>query len=157
MKKRIAVPPLLSLVLLPLLAGFAWALSLPDIPGYEANEARVTPLTAPSGNYGTWIARTYRGTARRTVLATLLSGPGTGTLRAERGARGDDFPLGFGSTYEVLELHGRPAVFEEIPTLGRSLAVAVGPDVTLTLESPSLSREELTELATRILEKGTAP
>lgn len=151
MKKRIALLPLLSLALLPLFAACAWALALPDIPGYTGEEARVTPLTAPSGSQGTWIARTYRDAAGRTVHGTLLSGSGTGTLRAEPGAKGDDFPIGFGSTYEVLELDGRRAVLEDVPTLGRALAVAVEKNVTLTLESSSLSGEELQAVARAIM------
>jgi hypothetical protein len=156
MKTKRRTTTLLALLLAALSAGASFALALPDIPGFTAGETRTTELTAPSGNYGRWTTRTYRAEGGRSAKATVLAGPGTGPLvTGPVGTRGDDRPMGFGSTYEVLELRGRPAVFEEIPTLGRSLAVAVEDTVTLTLESPSLSREELLDLAGSIL--GSAP
>ena len=81
-----------------------------------------------------------------------MSGPGAGPLvSAPVGTSCDDRPIGFGATYEVFELYGMRSVFETAPDLGSSLAVAVDSDVTLTLESRSLNREELEEAALLII------
>ena len=133
-------------------AAFALA-SLPDIPGYSAGAVRSVSLDAPSGNFGIWLSRTYTTTGGRILEATLLSGPGAGPLvSGPVGTRTDDRPIGFGSTYEVFVLDVRRAVFEQIPNVGSSLVVEVDEDVTLTLESSSLLREELEEAARRIIE-----
>ncbi len=124
------------------------AVSLPDIPGYTAEAMRSTPLSAPSGDFGVWLSRTYRSEGRRLLVATLMSGPGAGPLvTGPEGTKTDDRPLGFGSTYEVFSLGGKPAVYETIPSVGVSLAVAVDANSTLTLESSSLGREALEEAA----------
>lgn len=139
-----------ALILLVLLCGAAAfaSVSLPDIPGYTAGAVRNTPLTAPSGDFGVWLSRTYRTAGGRTLEATLMSGPGAGPLVAgAEGLKTDDRPLGFGATYEVFSLDGKTAVYETIPSVGQSLAVAVEANGTLTLESASLGREELEEAA----------
>jgi hypothetical protein len=145
-----AVSVLLLLLAFPAAAD-AWI--LPDIPGFKAVEADRTPLEAPSGTYGLWLVRNYAGEGGRRMKATIMAGPGAGPLMtAPAGTLSDDRPLGFGSTYEVFLLNGKTAVFETIPSLGSSLAVAAGGDATLTLESSSLSREELERAASAILE-----
>jgi len=127
---------------------------LPDIPGFKAGEASRTLLEAPSGTYGLWLVRTYAGEGGRGIKATIMAGPGAGPLMtAPAGTQSEDRPLGFGSTYEVFLLNGKTAVFETIPSLGSSIAVAAGDDATLTLESASLSREELEIAALSILGK----
>ena len=144
----------IALLLLAVFCGsgaFASA-SLPEIPGYSAENMKNTPLSAPSGDFGEWLSRTYRTAGGRTLEATLMSGPGAGPLvTGAEGTKTDDRPLGFGATYEVFALEGRRAVFETIPSIGLSLVVVVDTDVTLTLESSSLSREELEKAALYII------
>ncbi|MFA7620204.1 MAG: hypothetical protein WCY56_00015 [Aminobacteriaceae bacterium] len=126
--------------------------ALPEIPGYYATTLRTTPLEAPSGNFGEWLSRTYRNPSGGVLEVTLMSGPGAGPLvSAPVGTSCDDRPIGFGATYEVFELDGMRSVFETTPDLGSSLVVAVDSDVTLTLESRSLNREELEEAALLII------
>jgi len=146
-----AVFVLLFFLAFPAAAG-EWI--LPDIPGFKAGEASRTLLEAPSGTYGLWLVRTYAGEGGRGIKATIMAGPGAGPLMtAPAGTQSEDRPLGFGSTYEVFLLNGKTAVFETIPSLGSSIAVAAGDDATLTLESASLSREELEIAALSILGK----
>ena len=84
--------------------------------------------------------------------ATLMSGPGAGPLvTGEEGAKNDDRPLGFGATYEVFLLGGKRGVLETLPSVGISLVLELGENVTLTLESSSLSREDLETAALYIL------
>lgn len=129
---------------------FAW--SLPDVEGFVGEEMKTVPLEAPAGSYGQWLSRVYRDGRGRTVKATLMAGPGAGGLKTpEEGTKSDDRPLGFGSSYEGLSVEGRPALLEDVPSLGLALAVALTEDTTLTLESASLARDELISLAADLL------
>ena len=151
MQKKRCFYALLMFVII--FGGTAFAsVSLPDIPGFAAEAMHSTPLSAPSGNFGMWLYRTYRSERGGILEATLLSGPGAGSLvTGPKGTKTDDRPLGFGSTYEVFTLDGKTAVFETIPSVGRSLAVALEANSTLTLESSSLGREEMEEAALCIM------
>jgi hypothetical protein len=64
----------------------------------------------------------------------------------------NDRPLGFGSSCEGLTVEGKRALLEEVPTVGLALAVALADDATLTLESSSLSREELLQAAAALIQ-----
>lgn len=82
------------------------------------------------------------------MKATLMAGPGAGGLRTPpEGMKADDRPLGFGSSYEGVTVEGKRALLEEVPAVGLALAVALADDATLTLESSSLSRENLLKAA----------
>lgn len=146
----LVLPVLLIILALP---GPAAAWTLPDIPGFTGEKIQRTPLEAPSGNFGEWLVRVYRTGGGRTLKATLMAGPGAGELRTPpEGLQTDDRPLGFGSSYEGLTVEGKRALLEEVPTVGLALAVALADDVTLTLESSSLSREELLRAASAFIQ-----
>ena len=82
------------------------------------------------------------------MKATLMAGPGAGELcTPPEGMKADDRPLGFGSSYEGVTVEGKRALLEEVPAVGLALAVALADDATLTLESSSLSREDILEAA----------
>lgn len=141
----LVLPVLLIILALP---GPAAAWTLPDIPGFTGGEVQRTPLEAPSGTFGEWLVRVYRTGGGRTLKATLMTGPGAGELRTPpEGLQTDDRPLGFGSSYEGLTVEGKRALLEEVPAVGLALAVALADDATLTLESSSLSREDILEAA----------
>ncbi len=143
MSRSLSVIAAVLLVVLSSAAALASA-DLPDLPGLSAGALSVTPLEAPSGSFGEWMYREYRNERGGVIEATLMSGPGAGPLvTGPEGTVADDRPVGFGSTYEVFRLEGMLSVFEEIPNVGRSLAVSLGEDITLTLESSSAAREEL--------------
>lgn len=146
----LVLPVLLIILALP---GPAAAWTLPDIPGFTGGEVQRTPLEAPSGNFGEWLVRDYRTGGGRTLKATLMAGPGAGELRTPpEGMKADDRPLGFGSSYEGLTVEGKRALLEEVPTVGLALAVALADDATLTLESSSLSREDLLRAASAFIQ-----
>ncbi|MGI6252197.1 MAG: hypothetical protein ACOYJV_02060 [Aminivibrio sp.] len=120
--------------------------------GFVGEEMKTVPLEAPAGSYGQWLSRVYRDGRGRTVKATLMAGPGAGRLKTPaEGTKSDDRPLGFGSSYEGLSVEGRPALLEDVPSLGLALAVALTEDTTLTLESASLTRDELISMAAALL------
>jgi hypothetical protein len=82
-----------------------------------------------------------------------MAGPGAGELRTPpEGMKTNDRPLGFGSSCEGLTVEGKRALLEEVPTVGLALAVALADDATLTLESSSLSREELLQAAAALIQ-----
>ena len=81
-----------------------------------------------------------------------MEGPGPGTLLVPQGAvSADDLPLGFGARYQTLDIEGHRAVLERQDILGTALAIELGKDRTLTLESAGASQEELTEFATQVI------
>ncbi len=144
---------LLPLLLLILSSAASGAL-LPELAGFQAEKETVYPLNSTAGPVGQWTLRTYRRENGSFLKVTLLtgSGPGSFTPGDIRGKK-DDRPLGFGSTYEILSLGGRRAVLEEIPSLGTALAVPLEKEGSLTLESPSLTRDEMLSAALELLEK----
>jgi hypothetical protein len=149
---------LLCLIFVLSSPGFASAPGLPEVEGFTAGELKTTPLEAPAGEYGEWLTRVYRDGRGRTVKATLMAGPGAGSLRTPpEGTRSDDRPIGFGSIYEGLTVGGRPALLEEVPSLGLALAVDLGEDTTLTLESSSLNRQELLAMAAAMISPSSPP
>ena len=86
------------------------------------------------------------------MKATMMAGPGAGELHTPpEGMKTDDRPLGFGSSYEGITVEGKRALLEEVPAVGLALAVALADDATLTLESSSLSREDLISAASNFM------
>jgi hypothetical protein len=101
---------------------------------------------------GVWENRVYsRAAPRASAEADLTEGPGFGTLYAPPGqVTANDAPIGFGSVYETLSAAGKSAILEEGEGTGRTVAVALGKNRTLTLWSAALSREELIDFAKRL-------
>jgi hypothetical protein len=80
-----------------------------------------------------------------------MEGPGPGSLFVPEGnVKTDDSPLGFASTYETLDIAGRRAVLENGNVTGHALSVALGENRTLTLETKSLSVDELLRFAEKL-------
>ncbi|MDR1377074.1 MAG: hypothetical protein LBJ22_06155 [Synergistaceae bacterium] len=138
---------------------FSWApnahaASMPDVLGeWRALPERVTELkTSETETQGRWSNRVYtRGAPSASVEVNLMEGPGPGTLFVPEGkVAGDDAPLGFSSTYETLDVAGHRAILERGEVTGQALAIALGKNRTLTLESKSLSRQELIGFAEKL-------
>ena len=140
----------LSLVLYGILPPPAAAGVLPDAVGpWHGASVDVTSFKTASEDLGAWHNRVYtRSAPPARVTAILMEGPGPGTLRVPQSTvSDDDLPVGFGARYQTLEVAGRRAVLERHPLLGLVLAVDLGGNRTLTLESSGASQEELAELA----------
>ena len=151
------IPLFLRLILLVLLLPWiplpASASVLPEIPGFQGEEERIFPLSSAAGSVGQWTLRIYSKENGNRLKVTLLTGTGPGVFSpANDEEKKDDRPIGFGSTYEILSLGERRAVLEEVPSLGLALAVPLDKEGSLTLESSSLSREEILSAALALLQ-----
>ena len=139
-------------LMLMLLRPFSSAASSP-LPGtvglWRAESGDTIPFRTASEDLGVWHSRIYmRSTPPGRIEAILMEGPGPGTLLVPRGrVSADDLPLGFGARYQTLDIAGRRAVLERQDILGTALAIELGKDKTLTLESTGASQDELVELA----------
>ncbi|MFC2593889.1 MAG: hypothetical protein ACFNW0_02350 [Fretibacterium sp.] len=123
---------------------------LPDAVGpWLAESGDAIPFRTASEDLGVWHNRIYtRSAPPGRIEAILMEGPGPGTLLVPQGAvSADDLPLGFGARYQTLDIAGRRAVLERQDILGTALAIELGKNKTLTLESAGASQEELTEFA----------
>lgn len=110
---------------------------LPDVPGWTGTVAETGTLSSAKQEEGQMTERSYRKTDRsERVRVILLEGPGTAWLSFPKNdAEGTDGPVGAGATYLTLEILGKAAVLEHHPVLGYSLAVRLGPETTLTIET----------------------
>jgi hypothetical protein len=125
---------------------------MPDVlDEWRALPEHVTELKT-SEALGQWANRVYiRGTPIASIEVNLMEGPGPGTLFVPQGeVAGNDAPLGFSSTYETLDVAGHRAILERGEVTGQALAIALGKNRTLTLETKSLSRQELIGFAEKL-------
>lgn len=137
-----------------LLASPGTAGPLPDAVGpWRGASEDILPLKTASEDLGCWYNRVYtRSAPLARVEAILMEGAGPGTLRVPEGSvSADDFPIGFGARYRTIDIAGYRAILERQDLLGTVLAVALGPDRTLTLESAGASQEELAEFAKALI------
>ena len=143
------------------LAKNANAANLPDtLDEWRGTLVQATEFitTKDDENLGQWQNRVYiRDAPIASVEANLMEGPGTGTLFVPEGNTPDGgiaknkAPLGFASVYETLNIAGKRAILERGDVTGQALAVALGENKTLTLETNSLSREELLDFAQTLI------
>jgi hypothetical protein len=129
------------------------AAPLPDaLNEWRGSQTQTTNLTA-SEDLGRWTSRTYNRTSPiARVEANLMEGPGPGSLYVPEGeVVGDEGLLGFSSTYETLTVAGKRAILEQGDTTGQALAVTLGKERTLTLETKGLSEKELLDFAAELI------
>lgn len=132
----------------------AQAAPLPDaLDEWHATPTATTRFQTASEDLGRWQSRTYTRTAPiAKIEVDLMEGPGPGTLRVpESSATKNDAPLGFVSTYKTLNVSGKRAILEREEVMGQALAVAFDRDRTLTIETRSVSEEELLNFAERLI------
>lgn len=135
--------PLVSAVLLFVMMCFpAYAESepiFPDVPGWSATGSATMVLRSAEEEEGLMARCVYMEMGgRNSVRVIFLEGRGTEWLSFPEGeTEGIDGPVGTGATYRKLEILGKPAVFENHPVQGLSLAVKLEPLRTLTLETSS--------------------
>jgi hypothetical protein len=149
MKNIPAACCLIAVLVCATFASGAHALPMPDELGeWRVSSEHVTELNT----HGQWANRIYtRKAPMASVEVNLMEGPGPGTLFVPEGeVAANAGPLGFSSTYETLNLAGHPAILECGEITGQALAVSLGKDRTLTLETKSLSREEFLDFAEKL-------
>ena len=123
------------------------------IPGWQLVSEHVQPLIpdATSEDFGRVIYQTYeRESPRATLEVILTQGKGAGSLYVPNSVNASKGLMPAGG-YEVLEVGGKRAILETQSNLPIALAVDVGDNVALTLESASLSREEILKVAEETL------
>ena len=132
----------------------AQAAPLPDVlDEWTSTPIMTTELNTASEDLGLWQNRIYTRTAPiASVEINLMEGAGTGTLWIPEGdvAR-NDAPLGFSSLYRTLNITGKRAILERGEVTGQALSIKLDRYRTLTLESKSLSEEELLDFAARLI------
>jgi hypothetical protein len=131
----------------------AGAAPLPDaLAEWRGSQTQTTRLTA-SEELGLWTSRVYTRVAPIAgVEANLMEGSGPGSLYVPEGeVVGNEGPLCFSSTYETLIVAGKRAILERGDTTGQALAVSLDKERTLTLETKSLSKEELLDFAAQLI------
>jgi hypothetical protein len=132
----------------------AQAAPLPDV----LDEWRAAPVAAiafetASRDFGRWQSRAYiRSAPPAGIEVNLMEGTGPGTLRIPDGGAvpRDDAPSGFAFTYRTLNISGKSAILERGEVTGQALAIALGKNRTLTVETKSVPEEELIDFATRL-------
>ena len=130
------------------------AAPLPDVMDeWQSGPIHTTTLDVGSEDLGTWRNRVYTRTSPiASIEVNLTEGPGFGTLFVpDTEGRTDDAPIGFSSTYETLNIADKRAILERGDVTGQALAVAFDKNMTLTLESKSVSAEELLDFAERLI------
>ncbi|MDR1873874.1 MAG: hypothetical protein LBQ90_02510 [Synergistaceae bacterium] len=132
------------------------AAPLPDMLGeWRATPLAVTGFETASRDLGQWQSRVYiRSAPPASIGVELMEGSGPGSLRVPGGAKGtvsqSDAPLGFASTYRTLNISGKSAILERGEVTGQALAIAFDRNRTLTVETKSVSEEELLDFAARL-------
>lgn len=117
---------------------------IPDMEGWKLKNEMFQEFSAPSGNYGTWHQRVFADPSERAVVVNLLSGEGPGKLYLPTGpVSHDDRPIGFGATYETIQIEGFQGILEYYPYAGYALAISLPEISTLCVESKALSKEQL--------------
>lgn len=132
----------------------AQAAPLPDVlDEWHAAPTATTELRAASEDLGRWRNRIYaRAAPIARIEVNFMEGSGPGTLRVpEVRALQNDAPLGFVSTYRTLNISGKRAILERGEVTGQALAVAFDKNRTLTIETRSVSEEELLHFAERLI------
>lgn len=144
----------LTLITLMAISGTGWAkvTDLPELEGWAGGPLFSQPLTAPSGNYGIWLKRSYVAQNRRNFDVILLSGTGSGDLYLpDTQIDTNDRPIGFGATYRTLSVEKYEALLEWYPHIGGALSVRLPEQTTLIVESKCLSEDELIAIMKKII------
>lgn len=152
--KRMPVLAVTSFLGLLVLCAAAAGAPLPNRLGpWTASSRDTVPFRTASEDLGTWHNRVYeRHAPAARIEAVLMEGAGPGTLRVPpKKVDAVDLPIGFGSRYRTLEIAGHRAILEAQDLLGLALAIELGKDRTLTLESAGTTREELIEFAEKMV------
>ncbi len=130
------------------------AASLPEaLPDWKSKTQDTVEFKTVSDDFGQWNNRVYtRVSQPGAVEAVLMEGSGPGTLMVPSGdIKTNDYPIGFGATYTTIKVDGHEAILEGESITGLALAVKLGEKRTLTLESKSLSQDELIEFAKKVI------
>lgn len=128
---------------------------LPDVVGEwrcvnEHVQSLITEYNHES--HGRITYRTYTRESPAGMLEVILTeGSGAGSLYVPESVRAVKGVMPSESGFELVKVSGHDAIIEAHSYMPIALAVNAGENITFTLESPSLNREELIRVAEEIL------
>ena len=146
-----------KLVLLMMLmsAASCYAFDLPDsVREWRCVNESVTPLILDVNgeNLGRIVYRDYEREAPKGYVQVIMTeGSGTGSLYVPERVKDSRGVMPSDSGYKILSISGRKAIMESKSYMPLVLAVSAGDNVVLTIESGSLSEQELVSFAEEIL------
>lgn len=153
MRKALKVWICLAVVLW--LAGYAFAAELPDsVNEWQCVKEDVVPLILDVNheNLGRMVYRDYvREMPKGTLQIILAEGKGTGSLYVPEGVKDSKGFMPSDSGYEILNVAGRKSVLENRAYMPLALAVSAGDNVVFTIETGSLTEDEIVSFAEEIL------
>ena len=153
MRKAVKVWVCLAMVLW--LAGYAFALELPDaVNEWRCVKEDVVPLVLDANheNLGRMVYRDYvRDFPKGTVQVIMSEGKGTGSLYVPEHVRDSKGAMPSESGYKILNIAGRKSVLEKRSYMPLALAVDAGDNVVLTIETGSLTEDEIVSFSEEIL------
>ncbi len=136
-------------------SGRAFAFELPDaVKEWRCVKEHIVPLVLDvnSEDIGRMVYRDYeREMPKGTVQIILTEGRGTGSLYVPEGVRDSEGAMPSESGYEILSISGRKSVLEKRAYMPLALAVSAGDNVVLTIETGSLTEDEIVSFAEEIL------
>ena len=144
-------------VMMLLAASCAFALELPDsVNEWQCVNEHVTRLIpdATSEYLGRVVYRDYVREAPGGLVQVILSeGAGTGNLYVPEKLNDTKGVLPTDSRYKLINVAGHKSILESYPYMPLALAVSVGDNVILTIESGSLNEQEIVSFAEEILSR----
>ena len=148
---------LIFAVMMILAASCAFALELPDsVNEWQCVNEHVTSLVpdATGESLGRVVYRDYvREAPNGLVQVIMTDGEGTGNLYVPEKLNDSKGVLPTDSRYQLLNVAGHKSILESYPFMPLALAVSVGDNVILTIESGSLNENEIVSFAEEILSR----
>ena len=136
-------------------SGRAFAYELPDtVSEWRCVKEHIVPLVLDvnSEDIGRMVYRDYvRDFPQGTVQIILTQGKGTGSLYVPENVRDSAGAMPSESGYKLLNIAGRKSVLENRAYMPLALAVSAGDNVVLTIETGSLTEDEIVSFAEEIL------
>ena len=133
----------------------AFSAELPDSFGqWRSVNKNILPLVTEYNqeSHGRVVYVTYKKISLSAVLDVILTeGTGAGNLYVPEKIRSEKGMMPSDSSFELLEISGHRAILERQSFMPLALSVKAGDNITLTLESSQVGRDELVKAAEEIL------
>ncbi|MBQ7193029.1 MAG: hypothetical protein IJR98_01490 [Synergistaceae bacterium] len=133
----------------------AFSAELPDSFGqWRSVNKNILPLVTEYNqeSHGRVVYVTYKKISSSAVLDVILTeGTGAGNLYVPEKIRSEKGMMPSDSGFELLEISGHRAILERQSFMPLALSVKAGDNITLTLESSQVGRDELVKAAEEIL------
>ena len=142
-------------LLLMMICSPAFALELPNRIGeWHSVSTKILPLitTYNGESHGRVVYVMYKRESPSGFLDVILAeGTGAGSLYVPEKVNDSEGMMPNDSGFEILKVSGHDAIIESQSYMPLVLAVNAGDNITLNLESPSASKEELIRVAEEVL------